>query len=212
MSSAGEVFIFGIANSLHCAGMCGPLSACLQGGRTGAAAYHAGRVASYSAVGGVVGALGALFVGDSTFSTGWLSIAMAAVLLLGAVGAPRFSASLGTAPLLTAALRRLHALSPIQRGLGVGLLTPLLPCGVLYVAGGTALLTGSPLGGAATMLVFALGSLPALLLVQLNFGWLGHRLGSTGRRRLFRGLMLLASAVLLYRGIMDVGGGGCCTH
>jgi sulfite exporter TauE/SafE len=51
-----EGFVFGLASSLHCAAMCGPI-ALFAAQRSGAvAAYHGCRFASYLADGGVLGA------------------------------------------------------------------------------------------------------------------------------------------------------------
>jgi len=57
--------ITGLATSLHCAGMCGPLAcgvsalAKSEGERLAAASiYHAGRLAAYTTIGAICGALG----------------------------------------------------------------------------------------------------------------------------------------------------------
>lgn len=50
-----DSFIFGTANSLHCACMCGPLALAFQGGTKGAVSYHLGRACSYGAVGAECG-------------------------------------------------------------------------------------------------------------------------------------------------------------
>ena len=58
-------FLLGLAGSLHCAGMCGPLVLALAKARprtmresTGRIFYHLGRVASYCLLGLVLGLLG----------------------------------------------------------------------------------------------------------------------------------------------------------
>lgn len=52
---------------------------------------------------------------------------------------------------------------PARRAFGLGLLNALLPCGWLWAFVALAASTGHPLAGAATMFVFWLGTLPALL-------------------------------------------------
>ncbi len=52
---------------------------------------------------------------------------------------------------------------PARRAFGLGLLNALLPCGWLWAFVALAASTGHPLAGAATMLAFWLGTLPALL-------------------------------------------------
>ena len=58
-------FLLGLAGSLHCAGMCGPLALALPatgtgtvGYVTGRLAYNLGRLATYSVLGVVFGLLG----------------------------------------------------------------------------------------------------------------------------------------------------------
>jgi sulfite exporter TauE/SafE len=66
------------------------------------------------------------------------------------------------------ASRRVAALPPLRRALSLGLLTPALPCGLLYAAAGAALSAPSPLMGAGWMLAFAGGT--AFLLGQAFVG------------------------------------------
>ena len=59
-----ESFVFGMANSLHCACMCGPLALAFHGTQGpaagGALLYQSGRFASYATVGTGLGAAGAV--------------------------------------------------------------------------------------------------------------------------------------------------------
>ena len=209
MQAWTESFIFGIANSLHCAGMCGPLALCFRGGASATTLYHVGRIASYSLVGALVGSIG-VGLGATSIPTGWISLALGALMIAIACGAPLLS-SIGVAnPLLTRVFARVRAMPPALGGLAVGAATPLLPCGVLCVAAAMALPSGGALPGSWTMLFFALGSVPALLLTQLNVRWLGAKLGPTGRARLFRALLLVAATVLVYRVIVALNGESCC--
>lgn len=57
--------------------------------------------------------------------------------------------------------------NPLESAALMGLVTGLLPCGLLYPAYGMALGTGEPLAGAFLMFVFSLGMYPALLVVGL---------------------------------------------
>ena len=66
-----------------------------------------------------------------------------------------------------AALSRLLPAATVARAYPLGLLWGFLPCGMVYSALSTALLTGSALRGAGLMLAFGLGTLPNLLLAGL---------------------------------------------
>lgn len=81
----------------------------------------------------------------------------------------------------------------------MGALWGWLPCGMVYSVLLTAMLAGSPQGGAAVMLAFGLGTLPALFAL----GLLGTRLRNWSKNRVTRiacGLIVLGFGLLgLYR-------------
>jgi len=57
---------------------------------------------------------------------------------------------------------------------------------------------------------FAIGSLPLLLLAQTQVGALARRFGTTTLQWIQRSAMLLAAAMLLWRGVTAMQGGSCC--
>ena len=215
-----EGFAFGFVNSLHCAGMCGPLSAVFLDRPSASIAYHAARAGSYATVGAGAGAIGlALGAGDWAAGGAWFAIALAVSLLLLALGFERW---LGGLPILGRTIHRVTArarsLPPNTRAAVLGCVTPLLPCGLLYAACAAAIASGGPLHGAASMAAFAFGSVPLLLVAQWNAGWLARRLGPARLRVVARSAMVLAAAMLLWRGVSDLslrgegGVGGCCVE
>ena len=196
------VLLASLFGSMHCAGMCGAFVAIACGGlgvsergwRGGAmlqGAYHGGRLISYAALGAVAGAAGSLV----NIAVGLAGIQAVAIALAGAA-----VASFGIVSLLRACgvsiahfrlpqswtrrVSRLNAMAmnrpPIVRAGMIGLLTALLPCGWLYAFAITAAGTGSPLRGAAAMVAFWAGTLPALAAVGISArklaGPLGRRL------------------------------------
>src|SRR5690606_28223191 len=60
MTSLATAFLIGLAGSLHCVAMCGPLNVALRVGRATSTQmlYHGGRIAMYALAGAVAGALG----------------------------------------------------------------------------------------------------------------------------------------------------------
>jgi sulfite exporter TauE/SafE len=62
----------------------------------------------------------------------------------------------------------------------LGFLNGLLPCGMVYLALGSAMSTGKPIDAALFMALFGLGTMPALLMVA--FG--GQLIGFAWRRKL----------------------------
>ncbi len=193
------VLLASLLGSPHCAGMCGPFVAMTIGSRAGdsatrivsQAAYHGGRLLTYTLLGALAGALGAALdqaaalAGIQRFATvlaGALMIGFGSLALLRSLGLripllPR-SASLQNA--VFAGHRAAATLAPTGRALCVGCMSTLLPCGWLYAFVITAAGTGGALRGALTMLAFWLGTLPILLVLGVGFEQIKHALGRRG--------------------------------
>ena len=212
VETAGVVLggvVLGAAGSGHCAAMCGPLVA-LANPRTDAthgtralamhaALYHGGRIATYAALGGVIG-----FTGSALVSAGLgrgLALAAAVAVLAQAVlawHAFRGGAHGVIGGIVTRAIGRAGAWMRRHRVAGpavFGALTGLLPCGLVYAALTASAGFGSPLEGALFMAAFGIGTTPLLATVGLSAGTLERHVP----RRLKRlaPLALAAVAVLL---------------
>lgn len=212
MTPLFESFVFGVANSVHCACMCGPLAIAFQGGAKGALSYHVARTASYGAVGVALGAFGtALGSSELGTSTAYVAFVLAAGILVLALLGERGALSIpGLGNLLQRSLARTRAWSPIWRAGLLGLFTPMLPCGLLWAACAGAAISGSAIAGGEVMLGFALGSLPLLLLAQSQAGRLAARFGPRTLWWVQRVAMLLAAGTLIWRGIVSLQGESCC--
>lgn len=211
MTGVSEAFVFGLASSLHCAAMCGPLAACACGGALGVTAYQTARWMAYVAAGALAGSLGgAVGLERMAGPHAGVALVLAAALLLGAAGAGRWwRAAPGTGRLSAVVGRIAWRLPPLARGTLLGAVTPVLPCGVLVGLYAAAAAAGSAAGGALTTAAFALGSLPWLLVGQLQFSWLHARLGAARGRIVQRIVLVAAAVVLAWRGLA-AWGGGCC--
>jgi uncharacterized protein len=209
-----DSFIFGAANSLHCACMCGPLALAFQGGTKGAFSYHLGRVFAYGAIGVVLGGLGsALGSRQLATPTAWVAYVLAAgIVVLALLGERGALAIPGLGRSLQRAMAHTRGWSPAVRAGLLGAFTPLLPCGLLWAACAGASLAGSPLDGGGVMTGFALGSLPLLLLAQTQAGRLARRFGPRTLWWAQRVAMLLAAATLVWRGTVNLQGSCCCGH
>lgn len=207
-----DSFIFGTANSLHCACMCGPLALAFQGGTKGAVSYHLGRVLSYGAVGVVLGGLGSALGADGLAAgSAWVAFTLALGLVVLALLGERGAVAIpGLGGALQRAMARTRGWSPTARAGALGLATPLLPCGLLWAALAGASIAGSAVDGGGVMLGFALGSLPLLLLAQTQAVALARRFGPRPLFWLQRGAMLLAAGTLAWRGWLALQGDSCC--
>ena len=170
--------ILGLAGSLHCVGMCGPLALALPVGMSrasflaGRLLYNAGRLVTYAVFGAGFGLIGKTYV-LAGLQRG-LSIAVGVVLLgwLYARTRPgQFVFAQRIIPQLIAPLKMALAKQLRARALpslfAVGLLNGLLPCGLVYLALAAAAATGTATDGALAMLVFGAGTVPAMLAVSL---------------------------------------------
>lgn len=189
-----SVFVAALLGSAHCAAMCGGLACFVSGNSRDAratAAYNGGRLFSYAVLGALAGAAGAGFnqaggvVGiarPAAIVAGTLMIIWGGATALAAAGVPMPSlrAPAAAQRLLGGVMRAVRERSPAQRGLLLGLLTPLLPCSWLYAFVATAAATGSAPRGLAVMAVFWAGTVPAMatlgLGVQAALGPLRKRL------------------------------------
>lgn len=223
IDTSAAAFLAGLVTSVHCVGMCGPLSCSWaisnQGGSfmRSTALYHIGRLIAYSLVGALAGFIG--FMPLKFFQHGagivlpWLLVIAFAMVGMGLdawLPKPRF---------LSAGLRRFQAavfrMKSSLRAALLGLGTPLLPCGPLYMMFGLAMANGSAAKGAGFALAFGLGTLPLLWLAQTQLHWLGGRLQPTTMRKLQRALAFTAAVVMAWRlrGTLDFGSDAipsCC--
>jgi len=198
LAGSGAFFLFGLAGGLHCAGMCGPL-ACLLGSaernpfaRLGL--YHGGRLLAYAAVGATFAALGSPLRPVLTWP---LLAALGALPLLAYAFWPRSLALPFVGALHARAARALAGLHPDLRSFALGLLTPGLPCGLLYAAAGSAITAPGWAVGAGWMLAFAAGTLPALALAQGGYALAGRGRGPAFTLGLRRATAALAATTIL---------------
>jgi len=178
-------FFAGLLTSIHCVGMCGPIACSLtalkkdENSRIGAAtAYHGGRLISYTAIGAMLGAIGAkpleYFHHSSMSFFPWVLVAIFVAIAFGLekkIPRPAFLKK-WTARLRLKAL----TISATRGGLVMGLATPLLPCAPLYIFFAACLTTGSAIQGAEFALAFAIGTVPLLWASQLGMQQLQLRL------------------------------------
>jgi sulfite exporter TauE/SafE/copper chaperone CopZ len=200
------LFIVGLLTSLHCVAMCGGINLSqslaaggqpTRGGRAPAASsalwpavqYNAGRVVSYVAVGGIVGALGSV-VSISAAMKGVIQITAGVFMVILGLNMLGVSGGLrALTPRLPKSLAgRLDREKAGKGPLIVGLLNGLMPCGPLQAMQIYALGTGNALSGALSMLSFGLGTVP-LMFALGAFGSL--------MSRKFAGKVMKAGAVLV---------------
>lgn len=207
IDTSAAAFIAGIVTSVHCVGMCGPLSCMWAVSRDGGGfmrgtmLYHAGRMLAYGIVGAAAGAIGTMplsfFLHGAGIVLPWLLVTVFVIVGMG------LDAWLPKPKFLSGGLRRVQTAAFKLRGdvraSILGLATPLLPCGPLYMMFALAMANGSAMRGAEFALAFGLGTLPLLWIAQTQLHWLGGHLQPATLRRLQRGLALVTAVILAWR-------------
>lgn len=204
--------LIGLAGSLHCVGMCGPLLLAIpQDSTTRSRAqsaflvYHLGRTLMYGTLGLFFGLLGqgVAFAGFQQF----LSLSAGLVLVVIAFFAWRWEQLIQQMSGLFAfqgwvkqKIGRLMGKKRQGSMFVLGVFNGLLPCGMVYAALAGAIATGNILAGGRFMLLFGLGTVPMLFALT----WLGRPIQTVVRRniRVVQPLLLLLAAwMLLSRGL-----------
>jgi sulfite exporter TauE/SafE len=189
----GAAFAGGLAASLHCAAMCGPLACAL---RVKPAEYHLGRLCSYTAAGALAGLGGSAVVEVFHRNTApILPWALAVVLIVLAFGLEK---RLPQPRAISTLLLRVR----LNRSLGW--LTPLLPCGPLWLMLGAAAVTGTWHGGALIMAAFVTGTIPLPWLLQMQAGRLQQQLSPMLIRWTQQGIALVSAALLIWRAALPL--------
>ncbi|MEP0546715.1 MAG: sulfite exporter TauE/SafE family protein [Rhodothermales bacterium] len=209
------VFAIGLLGSAHCVGMCGGFVVALGHAQRGGPSIHIrqslyflGKTATYALFGAAAGAAGAAVGLALSGFQGLVSLGLGLVLVVVGLSlcgvlhrlgfaeriAGRFAGRFAGARVLGEAVRRLVARGTAGATFGLGMLNGLLPCALVYGLLARAAAAGSPLGGAAVMAVFGLGTIPALYLT----GLFGNLVPPTRRLWLSRlgGVLIVALGVL----------------
>lgn len=207
--------VTGFLASFHCVGMCGPIVTgfvaqkpiAIELPESGAVAlravrsisshvyYNAGRVLSYGAVGAVAGAVGSVALLDVRVQQ-WTSVFFGLVMIV--TGLFQLDIIHRSSPAKVGLIHRM--LGSLMNSSGgesrfmIGMLTPLLPCGLLYAMAARAASAGSPVIGATTMGVFALGAIPALVVTGIAATYISARLRRLGTR--FAAILIIVMGAL----------------
>ena len=210
----GPAFVMGLAGSLHCVGMCGPLALSLPVSHdnnlsriSGGLIYNSGRILSYASMGLLFGSLGSLVIG-----TKWqngLSIALGIIILLYILFPKKYfhfstTTILGKPfMLLRQRLGKLFQSKKLSSLLFIGVLNGFLPCGLVYLALTSSIISASPVNGGMFMLFFGLGTFPMMFATVM----MGNYLNQSIRQKIHKAVpaLLFFMAVLLILRGMNLG-------
>ncbi len=94
--------------------------------------------------------------------------------------------------------QKVFPLNTFPRALAAGLLWGFLPCGLVYGALLIAVVAHNPLGGAALMFVFGLGTVPMLVATHETVGWLREKIGRMRLRQINGAIMVLSGLAVAF--------------
>lgn len=165
--SVPALFAAGLLSAPHCALMCGPLQGWMLVARGDLPAFAAllwlqgGRLLGYAALGAIAGAAGAAMLGGLPSPGIGQALQVMAALTLSVVALRKLRRP---RPAACHARRvRLPGMPAPLRLVVQGAAWSALPCGLLYSALLLATLAGGAATGAALLLAYGVGTLPALL-------------------------------------------------
>lgn len=169
-------------------------------------AFNGGRILSYSVAGAVAGALGssagALLMSDAMPLR--LALFILANLIMLLTGLYIAGWTTGLAPLeraghylwrhLSPFTKKLLPVGTLPQAVVLGALWGWIPCGLVYAMLVVALASGSAVNGAATMIAFGLGTLPAMTVAGMLSAQMKTKLRDK-RLRIAAGFVVIAMAL-----------------
>lgn len=203
--------ILGLGSNFHCIGMCGPIAMAVPVNRknnltilSGTLQYNLGRVLTYALLGLIVGSIGLSI--NTLGLLQWISIIAGIFLIVFAWRKylqhllPMVKLNLSMHSFTNKYLGKLiRSKSPFKLSL-LGMLNGLLPCGMVYVALGNALLGGDMLSGALAMAAFGVGTLPGMMAVT----FMANKLSLQVRRRMNKAvpyILTIVGVMVVLRGM-----------
>lgn len=216
------IFLIGLLVSFHCVGICGGLvvtytarhHAANQNKRANHSVphlqYNAGRIISYTLIGGILGGAGSFFRINPTFTGIIILLASGFMILMGLSLLTRFKwlekLKLKTPVFIARFLySQRHAKKP-KGPFIIGLLNGFMPCGPLQAMQLYALASGSISRGALSIGIYALGTVP------LMFGF-GSFISLISQERIkqamkFSGAIVIILGLFIFnRGLINFGYG-----
>lgn len=183
-------FLIGLAGSLHCLGMCGPLATAVSRGKN--ISYNIGRVFTYGLLGVIVS-----FIGVGLNMIGLqqvVSVVAGVVMLFVAVTKVRTITPSFIVKFMMN-VRSRFKLPPVLSGM----LNGILPCGMTLVALSYCVSMPGPVEGFVAMAMFGLGTVPAMFTFSYFSKSVLKRIPN-----IQTALMIISAIFLIGRGVIAI--------
>lgn len=160
--------------------------------------YHLGRITSYCIIGAVVGFTGSIAAKNIGSPLAVLRMVSAIFMILLGLYIGQWLMWLNRVEAIGKRLwqyispftQKVIPVNNLKKAVALGLLWGWLPCGLIYSVLTWSLASGSLYAGAATMLFFGLGTLPALLTLSLSVNSINNLLVKPSARKLIAFLLI----------------------
>ncbi|AGX43312.1 sulfite exporter TauE/SafE family protein [Clostridium saccharobutylicum] len=205
-ASYAVLFVVGMLTSIHCVGMCGGIMLTQSLSKNSIAnekqnkfkalmpaiLYNAGRITSYTMIGGIVGALGSVLSLSLNVKAGLQIFAGVFMVIMGLnmTGFSLFRKFNIKLPWSACKFKN-KPKTPFL----VGFLNGLMPCGPLQTMQLYALGTGSAAAGALSMFLFSLGTVPLMIVFGAISGFLSK--GYTKQLLKFSGILVIILGIIM---------------
>ncbi|GHN00301.1 membrane protein [Cytophagales bacterium WSM2-2] len=195
-------FILGVTGSLHCIGMCSPLAMAVTAKAiVNRLLYNMGRIFTYGAMGAIMASIG--YVLPIAKYQNLLSLILGLTLIaIGLAGVSHSRIKIAVLSRLNIVLKKLFAHFLKNRNPGtnilLGVLNGLLPCGLTFLALSYCIILPAPIEGFAFMLLFGLGTLPALVGFS-EFFQRGVRRFSINSQKITASISVISGILLVVR-------------
>jgi len=200
-------FILGFTGSLHCIGMCGPIAIMINGHSArqiflNRIFYNFGRVVTYVFMGSIAGLLGRIIQlrglqGKLSVAIGILIIVLLLIPKIQSLFLPSISGFV--LKLKKSFAVHIQSRRPVSAIL-TGMMNGYLPCGLVYGALAIALVQPTVLESAIVMVLFGMGTIPALLATAYSWETIRKFIPFSFQR--IQTMMLVIVAVgMIWRGL-----------
>src|ERR1035438_897709 len=210
-----SALLLGFFGSFHCVGMCGPIALSLPNYSTnkwnfisGKLIYNFGRLITYTTLGLMVGLIGHTFAMAGfqkylSIGAGTLIIISVILFSLGNQQKPTVFNSwlISYTSKIKGLFKKLFGLRSRLTLLSIGIVNGLLPCGFVYIALAGAIATGSYIMSSTYMMLFGVGTVPAMLSLSI----FGNIIGIKFRNNISKAtpyIAVVVAMVLIYRGFI----------
>jgi len=206
--SLSMALVMGLAGSLHCAGMCGPIVwvipfQMITGVRKwlGIGLYHFGRISVYGIMGVVLHSFKSLF---NPQVQQYLSITLGALLLLAGIisflPVRQLTVKLPWTGFVHKQLGKFIGNPQLKSLFFSGMLNGLLPCGLVYMALSMSVTASTAVQSLGLMYAFGLGTVPALVTITV-LKERAHFLRTNHIKKMVPVLMFVFGCIFVLRGM-----------